>query len=136
MGRPPCCDKSNVKKGHWTAEEDAKILTYVAISPRKQVLNRCGKSGRLRWTNSLRPDLKHDSFSPHEEELIIQCHRIIGSSHIIRSVEPHLHVLPHRLLLVSTKGLKHRILRTFCWSDYLLSDPVSPMSSQTQVVGS
>ncbi|KAG2283767.1 hypothetical protein Bca4012_052458 [Brassica carinata] len=31
MGRPPCCDKSNVKKGHWTAEEDAKILTYVAI---------------------------------------------------------------------------------------------------------
>ncbi|XP_048631452.1 transcription factor MYB35-like [Brassica napus] len=25
---------------------------------------------------------------------------------------------------------------TFCWSDYLLSDSVSPMSSQTQVVGS
>ena len=31
MGRPPCCDKSNVKKGLWTAEEDAKILAYVAI---------------------------------------------------------------------------------------------------------
>ncbi|KAK4366554.1 hypothetical protein RND71_014434 [Anisodus tanguticus] len=27
---PPCCDKSNVKRGPWTAEEDAKILAYVA----------------------------------------------------------------------------------------------------------
>ncbi|ESQ32647.1 hypothetical protein EUTSA_v10005502mg [Eutrema salsugineum] len=87
MGRPPCCDKSNVKKGLWTAEEDAKILAYVAIHgvgnwsliPKKAGLNRCGKSCRLRWTNYLRPDLKHDSFSPQEEELIIQCHGIIGS---------------------------------------------------------
>jgi hypothetical protein len=30
MGRPPCCDKSNVKRGLWTPEEDAKILAYVA----------------------------------------------------------------------------------------------------------
>ena len=29
MGRPPCCDKSNVKRGLWTPEEDAKILAYV-----------------------------------------------------------------------------------------------------------
>ncbi|CAL9248266.1 unnamed protein product [Arabidopsis halleri] len=87
MGRPPCCDKSNVKKGLWTEEEDAKILAYVAIHgvgnwsliPKKAGLNRCGKSCRLRWTNYLRPDLKHDSFSPQEEELIIECHRIIGS---------------------------------------------------------
>ncbi|XP_010502849.1 PREDICTED: transcription factor MYB35-like isoform X2 [Camelina sativa] len=87
MGMPPCCDKSNVKKGLWTEEEDAKILAYVAIHgvgnwsliPKKAGLNRCGKSCRLRWTNYLRPDLKHDSFSPQEEELIIQCHRVIGS---------------------------------------------------------
>ncbi len=30
MGRPPCCDKLNVKRGLWTAEEDAKILAYVS----------------------------------------------------------------------------------------------------------
>lgn len=30
MGRPPCCDKANVKRGPWTPEEDAKILAYVA----------------------------------------------------------------------------------------------------------
>lgn len=30
MVRPPCCDKLNVKRGVWTAEEDAKILAYVS----------------------------------------------------------------------------------------------------------
>ncbi|XP_071701713.1 transcription factor MYB35-like [Rutidosis leptorrhynchoides] len=88
MGRrPPCCDKSHVKKGPWTAEEDAKILAYVAshgignwtLVPQKAGLNRCGKSCRLRWTNYLRPDLKHDSFTPHEEELILRYHQAIGS---------------------------------------------------------
>ncbi|XP_052196951.1 transcription factor MYB35 [Diospyros lotus] len=87
MGRPPCCDKSNVKKGPWTPEEDAKILAYVAthgignwtLVPQKAGLNRCGKSCRLRWTNYLRPDLKHDNFTPEEEQLIITYHQAVGS---------------------------------------------------------
>nr|DAD34749.1 TPA_asm: hypothetical protein HUJ06_005389 [Nelumbo nucifera] len=77
MGRPPCCDKSNVKRGLWTEEEDAKILAYV--SKHGTGLKRCGKSCRLRWTNYLRPDLKHESFTPQEEELIINLHQAIGS---------------------------------------------------------
>ncbi|RZC93203.1 hypothetical protein C5167_029179 [Papaver somniferum] len=87
MGRPPCCDKTNVKRGLWTAEEDAKILAYVSrhgtgnwtAVPKKAGLKRCGKSCRLRWTNYLRPDLKHDTFTPQEEELIIRLHATIGS---------------------------------------------------------
>ncbi|XP_030547890.1 transcription factor MYB35 [Rhodamnia argentea] len=87
MKRPPCCDKLNVKRGLWTAEEDAKILAYVSthgtgnwtLVPKKAGLNRCGKSCRLRWTNYLRPDLKHDGFSPEEEDLIINLHKIFGS---------------------------------------------------------
>ncbi|KAK4800024.1 hypothetical protein SAY86_025389 [Trapa natans] len=87
MGRPPCCDKSNVKRGLWTAEEDAKILAYVSahgtgnwtLVPKKAGLNRCGKSCRLRWTNYLRPDLKHESFTLEEEQLIINFHKAIGS---------------------------------------------------------
>ncbi|KAG6656419.1 transcription factor MYB35 [Carya illinoinensis] len=87
MGRPPCCDKSNVKRGLWTPEEDAKILAYVSnngignwtLVPQKAGLNRCGKSCRLRWTNYLRPDLKHDGFAPQEEDLIINLHKAIGS---------------------------------------------------------
>jgi len=46
-------------------------------------LNRCGKSCRLRWTNYLRPDLKHDSFTPQEEELIINLHGAIGSRYVV-----------------------------------------------------
>ncbi|VFQ96882.1 unnamed protein product [Cuscuta campestris] len=87
MGRPPCCDKANVKKGSWTPEEDAKILAYVAshgtgnwtLVPQKAGLNRCGKSCRLRYTNYLRPDLKHDSFTPEEEASIIELHKTVGS---------------------------------------------------------
>ncbi|KAF9607373.1 hypothetical protein IFM89_034139 [Coptis chinensis] len=86
MGRLPCCDKSNVKRGLWTAEEDAKILAYVSENglgywtsvPKKAGLRRSGKSCRLRYTNYLRPDLKHDNFTP-QEELIINLHASIGS---------------------------------------------------------
>lgn len=32
MGRAPCCDKTNVKKGPWSPEEDAKLKSYIETS--------------------------------------------------------------------------------------------------------
>ena len=29
MGRAPCCDKANVKRGPWSPEEDATLRNYV-----------------------------------------------------------------------------------------------------------
>jgi transcription factor MYB, plant len=29
MGRAPCCDKKNVKKGPWSPEEDAKLKEFI-----------------------------------------------------------------------------------------------------------
>jgi len=29
MGRAPCCDKANVKKGPWSPEEDDKLKSYI-----------------------------------------------------------------------------------------------------------
>ena len=29
MGRAPCCDKANVKKGPWSPEEDALLKAYI-----------------------------------------------------------------------------------------------------------
>jgi len=29
MGRAPCCDKANVKKGPWSPEEDDKLKEYI-----------------------------------------------------------------------------------------------------------
>lgn len=29
MGRAPCCDKTNVKRGPWSPEEDSKLKAYI-----------------------------------------------------------------------------------------------------------
>ncbi|KAL5577747.1 hypothetical protein UlMin_019446 [Ulmus minor] len=87
MGRIPCCEKDNVKRGQWTPEEDNKLSSYIAqhgtrnwrLIPKNAGLQRCGKSCRLRWTNYLRPDLKHGEFSSVEENTIIKLHSIVGN---------------------------------------------------------
>ncbi|CAH1429034.1 unnamed protein product [Lactuca virosa] len=87
MGRSPCCDKSGLKKGPWTQEEDLKLTQYIQIHgpgnwrtlPKNSGLERCGKSCRLRWTNYLRPDIKRGRFSFEEEESIIQLHSVLGN---------------------------------------------------------
>ncbi|KAI4339796.1 hypothetical protein MLD38_024698 [Melastoma candidum] len=88
MGRAPCCDKANVKKGPWSPEEDAKLKSYILkhgtggnwiALPQKIGLRRCGKSCRLRWLNYLRPNIKHGDFSEEEDNLICSMYISIGS---------------------------------------------------------
>ncbi|XP_062117335.1 transcription factor RAX2 [Humulus lupulus] len=88
MGRAPCCDKANVKKGPWSPEEDAKLKEYIdkygtggnwIALPQKVGLRRCGKSCRLRWLNYLRPNIKHGEFSEEEDSIIINLFANIGS---------------------------------------------------------
>lgn len=88
MGRAPCCDKANVKKGPWSPEEDAKLKDYIEkygtggnwiALPQKAGLKRCGKSCRLRWLNYLRPNIKHGEFSDDEDRIICSLYASIGS---------------------------------------------------------
>ncbi|KAL2523834.1 myb domain protein [Abeliophyllum distichum] len=87
MGRIPCCEKDNVKRGQWTPEEDQKLSSYIAqhgtrnwrLIPKHAGLQRCGKSCRLRWTNYLRPDLKHGQFTETEEHTIVTLHSVLGN---------------------------------------------------------
>ncbi|XP_043722103.1 transcription factor MYB80-like [Telopea speciosissima] len=87
MGRIPCCEKENVKRGQWTPEEDNKLTSYIAqhgtrnwrLIPKNAGMQRCGKSCRLRWTNYLRPDLKHGEFSELEEQTIVKLHSVVGN---------------------------------------------------------
>ncbi|KAF5739833.1 hypothetical protein HS088_TW12G01044 [Tripterygium wilfordii] len=88
MGRAPCCDKSNVKRGPWSPEEDAKLKSYIEehgtggnwiALPQKIGLKRCGKSCRLRWLNYLRPNIKHGGFSEEEDNIICSLYISIGS---------------------------------------------------------
>ncbi|GMI95003.1 hypothetical protein HRI_003169600 [Hibiscus trionum] len=88
MGRAPCCDKANVKRGPWSPEEDAALKTYVQTHgtggnwialPLKAGLKRCGKSCRLRWLNYLRPDIKHGGFTEEEDNIICTLYSQMGS---------------------------------------------------------
>ncbi|KAM0018871.1 putative transcription factor MYB-HB-like family [Helianthus debilis subsp. tardiflorus] len=89
MVRPACCDKIDMKKGSWNEEDDAQMLAFVTKqptsswqvgAPRKPGLRRCAKSCRLRKTNITRNDeVRHENFTPQEEELIIKLHSAIGS---------------------------------------------------------
>lgn len=87
MVRTPSCDKSGLRKGTWTPEEDRKLIAYVTRYgcwnwrqlPRFAGLARCGKSCRLRWMNYLRPNLKRGNFTQEEEEIIIRLHTKLGN---------------------------------------------------------
>ncbi|GMH11842.1 hypothetical protein Nepgr_013683 [Nepenthes gracilis] len=88
MGRAPCCDKSKVKRGPWSPEEDETLKNYVnkygtggnwIAFPHKAGLRRCGKSCRLRWLNYLRPNIKRGGFTEEEDNIIISLYAKIGS---------------------------------------------------------
>ncbi|XP_009620040.1 transcription factor RAX2-like [Nicotiana tomentosiformis] len=88
MGRAPCCDKSKVKRGPWSPEEDNTLKNYLEKNgtggnwialPQKAGLRRCGKSCRLRWLNYLRPDIKHGGFTEEEDNIILTLYGQIGS---------------------------------------------------------
>ncbi|KAG4402977.1 hypothetical protein AAZX31_01G004800 [Glycine max] len=88
MGRAPCCDKSNVKRGPWSPDEDATLKNYLEkhgtggnwiALPKKAGLKRCGKSCRLRWLNYLRPHIKLGGFTEEEDKIICTLYDTIGS---------------------------------------------------------
>ncbi|CAF1921546.1 unnamed protein product [Brassica napus] len=87
MGRPPCCEKTGVKKGPWTPEEDIVLVSYIQEHgpgnwrsvPTNTGLRRCSKSCRLRWTNYLRPGIKRGNFTEHEEKMIVHLQALLGN---------------------------------------------------------
>ncbi|KAK4750432.1 hypothetical protein SAY87_003914 [Trapa incisa] len=87
MGRSPCCEKTSVKKGPWTPEEDILLVSYIQKHgpgnwrsiPASTGLLRCSKSCRLRWANYLRPGIKRGSFTQDEENIIIHLQELLGN---------------------------------------------------------
>lgn len=91
IGHGGTCGRTNsgqvLKKGPWTAAEDAILMEYVRkhgegnwnAVQRNSGLMRCGKSCRLRWANHLRPNLKKGAFTPDEERQIIELHSKFGN---------------------------------------------------------
>ncbi|KZV31583.1 hypothetical protein F511_13523 [Dorcoceras hygrometricum] len=81
-------DVGEIKKGPWKEEEDRVLLNHVKkYGPRdwssirsKGLLQRTGKSCRLRWVNKLRPDLKNGvKFTAEEERTVIDLQAQFGN---------------------------------------------------------
>ncbi|KAG8369836.1 hypothetical protein BUALT_Bualt14G0055100 [Buddleja alternifolia] len=87
MVRPACVDKSGLKKGEWSEEEDNKLRAYILryghwnwrLLPKYADLQRSGKSCRLRWVNYLKPGLKLGDYSKEEKDLIRKLHDELGN---------------------------------------------------------
>lgn len=89
-------EEAEMRKGPWTVEEDMQLAGYIRLHgegrwsflARAAGLKRTGRSCRLRWLNSLRPDLKRSKITPEEEHLIIELHGRWGNrwSRIARSL--------------------------------------------------
>ncbi|WVZ04283.1 hypothetical protein V8G54_025089 [Vigna mungo] len=86
MVRTPYCDKSGLRKGTWTPEEDWKLISYVTVHGHKNwrqlpkfAGNTTASSCRLRWMNYLRPGIKRGNYTYEEEEIIIKLHQIHGN---------------------------------------------------------
>ncbi|KAL0355942.1 UNVERIFIED_CONTAM: Transcription factor [Sesamum radiatum] len=87
MVKTVCSDRLHAPKGRWDDEEDGKTGTYAsrghgtgnwATFSRRSGQRRSGKSGRERWSSSnQKADPRHKSFTPKEEELVIQLHAAI-----------------------------------------------------------
>jgi myb proto-oncogene protein len=75
-------NNGSLKKGRWSKEEDEILVNYVKEHgiknwneiQKKAVLNRDGKSCRLRWHNHLEPGVKKGKFSEEEAEKVIRMH--------------------------------------------------------------
>ncbi|XP_022717850.1 transcription factor MYB14-like [Durio zibethinus] len=87
MVRQPSWNKTCLKKGTWSPDEDQKLITYIMRHgiwnwnemPKYAGLARSGKSCRLRWMNYLRPNIKRGNFTREEDETIVQLQKMLGN---------------------------------------------------------
>ncbi|EAZ19816.1 hypothetical protein OsJ_35398 [Oryza sativa Japonica Group] len=78
--------KADAVKGHWTVEEDRKLVKLVEQFGLKKwsliggmLPGRVGKQCRERWFNHLRPNIKKDTWSEEEDMVLIQIHKEVGN---------------------------------------------------------
>ncbi|KAL5729954.1 hypothetical protein ACHQM5_002841 [Ranunculus cassubicifolius] len=82
------CEKTGLRRGSWTPEEDRLLSSYInryghwnwRELPKYAGLSRCGKSCRLRWMNYLSPNVKRGNFTEEEDDIIVNHVEKIGTS--------------------------------------------------------
>jgi len=76
---PTCPREQVVIFFAWLAADERDGEVNQGVACMVAGLKRCGKSCRLRYTNYLRPNLKHENFTQEEEDLIVTLHAMLGS---------------------------------------------------------
>eukprot|EP00283_Hemiselmis_rufescens_P023768 CAMPEP_0173438294 /NCGR_PEP_ID=MMETSP1357-20121228/19971_1 /TAXON_ID=77926 /ORGANISM="Hemiselmis rufescens, Strain PCC563" /LENGTH=273 /DNA_ID=CAMNT_0014403579 /DNA_START=83 /DNA_END=900 /DNA_ORIENTATION=+ len=78
--------KGGFIKGQWTPEEDEVVMTYVEKYGTKQwariaqaLPGRKGKQCRERWHNHLNPEIVKETWSSHEDAMLIEAHKAFGN---------------------------------------------------------
>ncbi|KAL0865203.1 hypothetical protein Bca101_044321 [Brassica carinata] len=91
-GRAPCCDKTKVKRGPWSYDEDLKLISFInkyGHDNWRSLPERAGNVSDLKALVFLKlfvtflPDVKRGNFSVEEEETIIKLHQSIGSKYVL-----------------------------------------------------
>jgi len=77
--------KPGLKKGHWTAQEDAILLEMAGTYEKnwakvvQHIPNRTVKQIRERWSNHVNPIVNHAPFSEEEDSILVQMHEELGN---------------------------------------------------------
>ncbi|XP_010496973.1 PREDICTED: myb-like DNA-binding protein BAS1, partial [Camelina sativa] len=73
-------------KGQWTPTEDEMLMKLVKRNGMKKwtaiakmFQGRIGKQCRERWHNHLHPDIKKNSWSEKEDQILVEVHKLVGN---------------------------------------------------------
>ena len=81
--------QAGLVKGPWTREEDQKIIDCITNNITRwseiaeRVEGRVGKQCRERWFNHLDPTLKKSSWTPAEDEILVQGQARFGNRSVL-----------------------------------------------------
>jgi hypothetical protein len=113
---------STIRYGRWTAEENAKLLTLIAIHGEEfniiseQIKGRTAEQCRRHWKGALNPEISHSPWSAKEDAKIRFHVSKRGTSHWMELAKQLGNRTPHQCMLRWERHLDSKISHNKSWS--------------------